>query len=71
MLFKRSEDPIEDRAGIGLIHEELAFHVNLRSSCLACKFVSNCPVVDESASPNSDVLIGTYRISALMTRCLV
>ncbi|MHB1868551.1 MAG: hypothetical protein ACYCPP_06350 [Nitrososphaerales archaeon] len=61
----------ENASGITSMREERDLDINLRSSCLACEFVSNCPVVDVSASPDSDTLIGTYRFSALKTRCLV
>ncbi|MHB1909072.1 MAG: hypothetical protein ACYCQJ_09430 [Nitrososphaerales archaeon] len=45
--------------------------LNLRENCLDCKFIENCPVVESNASPEHDVLIGSYRISALKSRCLL
>lgn len=53
------------------IEEEVIFDINLRSSCLDCAFLANCPVAEKRGTPKLDVLIGTYRITALKKRCLV
>lgn len=45
--------------------------INLRSTCLACKFLANCPVAEERSAPDKDVLLGSYRFRALKERCLV
>lgn len=45
--------------------------VNLKSSCIACPFVAVCDVTDARASPDLDVLLGTYRFLALKEKCLV
>ncbi|MHB1867858.1 MAG: hypothetical protein ACYCPP_02830 [Nitrososphaerales archaeon] len=61
----------EDQFTLSISSESLdSVEINLRSSCLACKYVSFCPVVDESASPDKDTLIGSYNFKALKTRCL-
>ena len=68
---KKEVNLTENASRVRIMHEARALDINLRSSCLACEFVSNCPVVDASESPDFDTLIGTYRFSALKTRCLV
>jgi hypothetical protein len=45
--------------------------LNLRSSCLACAFVSNCIIAEARASPDLDVLVGSYRFLSLKDKCLV
>ncbi len=45
--------------------------INLRSSCLACSFITSCAVAERKSSPDYDVLIGSYRINALKERCLL
>ncbi|MHB8566538.1 MAG: hypothetical protein ACYC7D_09590 [Nitrososphaerales archaeon] len=45
--------------------------VNLRSSCLACNFLTSCAVADEKSSPDHDALLGSYRFGALKERCLL
>ena len=45
--------------------------VNLRGSCLACAFVSSCTITEEKASPDLDVLLGSYRFPSLKERCLI
>jgi hypothetical protein len=44
--------------------------INLRSSCLACRYISFCPVADESASPDADWRVGRYTFRSLKTMCL-
>lgn len=53
------------------IADEANFDVNLRSSCIECCFLSECPVAGKKGTPKLDVLLGTYRIRALKKRCLV
>lgn len=45
--------------------------INLRASCLDCKFLLNCKAVEERSSPDRDALIGLYRFNALTDRCLI
>ena len=53
------------------VSEEREMEINLRSSCLDCQFLSNCPIVEKKSSPESDVLIGSYRFRALNDKCLL
>ncbi|MHB1907918.1 MAG: hypothetical protein ACYCQJ_03480 [Nitrososphaerales archaeon] len=51
--------------------EEINFDINLRSSCLDCQFLNCCVVSEKKGTPRLDVLIGTYRASALKKKCLI
>lgn len=51
--------------------KESELDINLRSACLACRFLANCPVAEERSTPDRDVLLGSYRFGALKERCLV
>jgi hypothetical protein len=66
----QEEDPFTLDFGSESLDSLESVEINLRSSCLACKYVSFCPVVDESASPDTDTLLGSYSFKALKTRCL-
>lgn len=48
-----------------------SIELNLRESCLACKFMSSCVVMDEIGAADRDDLVGLYRFSALKDRCIV
>ncbi|MGI0081264.1 MAG: hypothetical protein ACRECH_16780, partial [Nitrososphaerales archaeon] len=45
--------------------------INLRHSCVDCAFVISCPIAQQRGAPDTDVLVGSYRISALKERCLL
>jgi hypothetical protein len=73
-LSRNSPDRVSEKA---LEREEKEFQtvteldINLRSSCIDCKFVMSCHVATKSGTPKLDVLLGTYRFNALEKRCLV
>jgi hypothetical protein len=45
--------------------------INLRSSCIGCQFILNCPIAKKTRMPKSDVLLAAYGLKALVRRCLV
>lgn len=58
----KTQDPLQ-------LDDELS--INLRHSCIDCPFVVGCPVAQQSGGPDVDVLVGSYRVSALKERCLL
>ena len=53
------------------IAEIAEIDINLKASCIACPFVADCKVTNDKASPDLDVLLGTYRFLSLKEKCLV
>ena len=51
--------------------QEKNFEINLRQCCIDCQFLPSCPVAQEKGGPETDQLLGTYRLSALTKRCLL